>query len=199
MKIVRCLFLAALAGCGPEITERHRTLNDLNYDAGKQIATSNDPVAAQAGKDVSANSEVLANTVLGWPQNRVKYDAALAAKVRAEALKEFEDNQPWYKKFFGYLATGLTIAGTLGVFAARFFPATAPIVAIAEPIITTLMNIKQKADAHPSDSLHIDDIQKEISALAADPKAGPLVSSLLKKLHLEQAIHAPEASDPAVA
>lgn len=202
MKFVRHSFLAVLAvsmfGCGPQITEQHRKLNDLNFDAGAQIATHSDPVVAQVGRDVKANSEVLSSTLLGWPVDRVKYDAVLSAKVREEALKEYENNQPWYKKFFGYFVSGLGVLGTLGMLAARFFPATAPIVAIAEPIIATLMSIKQKADAHPSDSLHIDDIQREISGLASDPKAGPIVTSLLKKLHVEQLIHSPEAADPAV-
>lgn len=182
-------------GCGVYPTENHRTINDLSYDAGKQLSTSSDPNVAQTGKDVAANSQVLADTLLGWPINRVKYDAALAAKVRADTIKEFEDNQPWYKKLAGVIMPVLSVLLVGGTMAARFFPATAPIVAVASPIVSALMAIKQKADAHPQDSIHIDDIQAEISQLANDPKAGPLVTSLLKKIHMDQVIHAPEAPD----
>lgn len=200
--MIRWFFSAVLValmisgGCASYPTENHKTLNDINYDAGKQIAAkSDDPFIKQAGQDVSANSEVLANTFLGWPISRAKYDAILSAKVRADALKEFQDNQPWYKKIAGVAIPVLSALLVAGTFAARFFPATAPVMAIATPIISALTEIKQKADANPNDSIHIDQLQPIISKLTLLPKIGPKIADVLKDLHLEQAVHSPEAPD----
>lgn len=189
-------------GCAPYPSETHKKLNDLNYDAGKQLSTYPDPVVAQTGADVRDNSDVLARTFIGWPVDRQKYDAALSKKVREDALKEFEAAQPWYKKAAGYLISGLTVLAIGGTLAARFFPATAPIMAIATPILSAITEMKQKADANPSDSIHINDMQPIISKLTLLPKIGPKIGEVLKDLHLDQAIHSPEAADlpvPAVA
>lgn len=193
--IALCLGLALGEGCGTSPTENHKILNDLNYDAGRKLAANADPAVAQTGADVRDNSDVLAKTLIGWPMERVLYDAALAARVRAATLKEAEENLPWYKKYAGYLLTGTTILLTAAGFAARYFPATAPIMAIATPIIQALSNLKQKADAEPDDKVHIDEIQATITPLTQLPKVGGKISALLKDLHLEQAVHSPEAPD----
>lgn len=194
------LFL--LGGCFGYVkpTENQRQLNAQNEDAGKQIAEKAvQPEIKQAGQDVAANSKVLKDTLIGEPEVKKAYSPEASAQIRTITIKEYDESKaPWYKRWAGTLLTGLGTLLTVGAFAARFFPATAPIMAVAQPIVGALMAIKQKADAHETDSLPLDDIQSEISKLANDPKVGLLVSSLLAKLHLSQAIHAPEAPDPSV-
>lgn len=187
--------IAVMGGCASYPTENHKTLNDLNYDAGRQLSTHPDPAVARTGADVRDNSDVLARTFLGWPENRAKYDAILSAKVRAETLKEAEENQPWYKKFFGWVCTGGAALLLSAIALARYFPATAAIANIIEPVAKSIFTIKQKAEAHPDDVLSLDDITAEISTLAKDPKAGPVVAKLLEKLHVQALVHAPEAPD----
>lgn len=189
------LALVVGGGCGVEPTESDRQLNYMNQDAGNQLSKHSDPVVAQTGSDVRDNSKILTQTIFGPPKMVIPYTPELAAKLRDQAIKDWEANQPWYKKFAGTLLTGLTILLGVGTLAARFFPATAPIMAIATPILGALTQIKQAADAHPSDSIHIDQITPIISKLTTIPKIGPLIADKLKDLHLDQIIHAPEAPD----
>lgn len=192
------LVLGVMGGCATTPTETDRQINSQNIQAGDQLSKHDDPVVAQTGTDVRENSRVLEKTVFGGPPKTIiPYTPELAAKLREQAMKEFEANQPWYKKFGGWiLGVGLPALLMIGGIAGRFFPATAPVMAIATPVLGALTQIKQAADAQADDKLSIDQITPIISSLTKIPRIGPLIAAKLKDLHLDQIIHAPEAPDP---
>lgn len=194
--------LPSLSSCVPagyvKPTETHRQLNDQNEQIGQLVATQSDnPTLAQAGLDAKDNSIALRKTLIGDPQTKTTaYSPDVSAKLRQQAVDEFKASMPWYQKWAGYLVSGLGTLAVIAGFAARFFPATAPIANIVAPIATALVSMKQDADAHPQDVLSLDSITSKITALTKLPTVGPILQKLLEKAHVSALVHSPEASDP---
>lgn len=94
-------------------------MNEQNFHAGNYIAEkSTDPEIVQAGKDVAANSEVIA-VGIGVPKEKSEsYSPEVSAQARKQATMEHESESgifTWIKKnVAAHLPWGTAILGLLG-------------------------------------------------------------------------------------
>lgn len=203
MKILALLVAAVcffISGCFGYVkpTESQKELNDQVIGAGDLISkTSVQAAVKQAGDDIVKAATTLQKTLIGEASVKKDYSHEEITKVVEKVVKEYDESQaPWYKRWAGTLLSALsTVAVVLGV-AGYFYPPAGVVAGILKPVATTLTNMKQAADAHPSDSLTVESITAHINDLAKDPKIGAPLTTLLKDAHLDRLTSAPEASDP---
>lgn len=115
-RIFLIIFSVFVFGCA---TEGDKRLNEQNFHAGNFVADkSTDPEIVQAGKDVAANSEVIA-VGIGVPKVKSpSYSPEVSAQAREQAKKEHEAESgifTWVKKnIAAHLPWGAVILGLLG-------------------------------------------------------------------------------------
>lgn len=150
----------------------------------------------QAAADIKANSD---QELKNWGGPKVSKPYTPANSGQSRQQSDQEHSNPWYVQLGKALLVAVTTAGSIFL-AAQGLPGVSNL--FAKPALKALgvgfqavANIQQKADANPNDTIHLSDVEAEISALAQNPSVTPYLNGLLKTLHLNSLL--PQTPPPA--
>lgn len=194
-------FLVCLSACTMEntVTNGDRELSNQNSQAAVELskvaamiatgdAASAVVVIVGIASDIKANAD---QQITNWGgpaklKDPQPYTPANSAKARDDSKNEH--SKPWYVVLFGNVYTAVLTAAGFTVAAIKIasnIPAVGqffggPLGSALADIAGRFVGLKQKADANPTDTLHLSDIHSEIVDMSTDPVLKPI----LEKAHL---------------
>lgn len=189
------LFLLFGIGCQSAnvVKDSDRVVVEYNRQMWSQVGVLAATIGSSASDAAAALAQLAADGTLAaehmiaiWgapkvappPYNRSNLQVAIKQSVAAHA-------SIWLHPaaIAGYAAmallVGLKIAG-------KFFPVVGTFISSAsgealEEVAGAVVDMKQKADSHPNDTIHLSDIQDTIAGL----RENPTIDALLKKAHVD--------------
>ncbi|HEV3028488.1 MAG TPA: hypothetical protein VG457_13000 [Planctomycetota bacterium] len=139
----------------------------------------------QAAADIKANSD---QELKNWGNPKTSQPYSPANSGSSRGTSDQQHTNPWYVQLGNTVLTILGTAATI-YFGANGIPALGalfnkPAMKALGTVFTSVSNIKQKTDANPTDTIHLSDIEAELSTLAQAPEMQPYLNGFTKALHL---------------
>ncbi len=168
-------------------------------DALSKIGAANAALQLQqqAAADIKSNSD---QELKNWGSPKTSQPYSPANSGSSRGTSDQQHTNPWYVQLGNGVLTVLGTAATL-YFGANAIPGLGalfnkPAVKAVWVALQAAVNIKQQADANPSDTIDLASVEAEIAKLAADPAMQPYVAGLVQSLHLATALPQTPAPDP---